>query len=245
MRAARPLGGARRHRQPTSVAWRSGKAGALCLGCRVSTSPGGPSCSWSTSPVPGVLVESGSKFTPGSTTNLFLTGPQTNLVVPVRFVRSDVARIDGLGVRYHAAAAFDKELDLSGPRGDTPGTPPQELAGLLGTVLANANESAEPAHVRFSKGLRQLVGATDVQVRTGSAGSAGGLETLYFDVPGDDRLRTTLQVMFDRHHNVTDAEFRLLKAAAWITAAVLELEKPAAPCAERSAPMGLIAERVA
>lgn len=193
----------------------------------------------------GVLVESGSKFTPGSTTNLFLTGPATNLVVPVRFVRSDVARIDGLGVRYHAAAAFAKELDLSGPRGDAPGTPPQELAGLLGTVLANANESAEPAHVRFSKGLRQLVGANDVQVRTGSAGSVGGAETLYFDVPGDDRVRTTLQVMFDRNHNVTDAEFRLLKAAAWLTAAVLELEKPAASLAERSVPVGLIAERVA
>ena len=32
--------------------------------------------------------------------------------------------------------------------------------------------------------------------------------------------------MFDRNHDVTDAEFRLLKAAAWLTAAVLELEKP-------------------
>jgi hypothetical protein len=193
----------------------------------------------------GVLVETGSKLAPGSTTNLFLTGPETKLVVPVRFVRSDVARIDGLGVRYHAAAAFATELDLNGPRGNAPGTPPQELAGLLGTVLANANASAEPAHVRFSKGLRQLVGANDVQVRIGSAGSAGGTETLYFDVPGDDRLRTTLQVMFDRNHNVTDAEFKLLKAAAWLTAAVLELEKPAAPLAERSAPMALIAERVA
>jgi hypothetical protein len=193
----------------------------------------------------GVLVESGSKFTPGSTTDLFLTGPETNIVVPVRFVRSDVARIDGLGVRYHAAAAFTRELDLSGPRRDAPGTPPQELAGLFSTVLSNANGSAEPAHVRFSKGLCQLVGANNVQVRSGAAGSVGGLETLYFDVPGDDRLRTTLQVMFDRNHDVTDAQFKLLKAAAWLTAAVLELEKPARPMAERAVPRGLIAERVA
>ncbi len=84
-----------------------------------------------------------------------------------------------------------------------------------------------------------------MQVRTGSAGSAGGLETLYFDVPGDDRLRTTLQVMFDRNHNVTDAEFRLLKAAAWLTAAVLELEKPAARGRTRQPRWALIAERVA
>ena len=166
-------------------------------------------------------------------------------MVPVRFVRSDVARIDGLGVRYHAAAAFTKELDLSGPRGDAAGTPPQELAGLFSTVLSNANGSAEPAHVRFSKGLCQLVGANDVQVRSGAAGSVGGLETLYFDVPGDDRLRTTLQVMFDRNHDVTDAQFKILKAAAWLTAAVLELEKPVRPTAERAVPRGLIAERVA
>ena len=87
----------------------------------------------------GVLVESGSKFTPGSTTNLHLTGPETNLVVPVRFIRSDVARIDGLGVRYHAAAAFAQEVDLTGPRARRcPATPPQELAALLGAVLANA-----------------------------------------------------------------------------------------------------------
>ena len=64
----------------------------------------------------GVLVETGSKFAPGSTTELHLCGPETNLVVPVRFIRSDVARIDGLGVRYRAAAAFAKELDLAGPR---------------------------------------------------------------------------------------------------------------------------------
>ena len=84
-----------------------------------------------------------------------------------------------------------------------------------------------------------------MKVRTGSAGSSGGLETLYFDVPGDDRLRTTLQVVFDRNHAVTDAEFKVLKAAAWLTAAVLELEKPVSPAVERATPMALLTERVA
>ncbi len=194
----------------------------------------------------GVLVESGSKFAPGSTTDLHLSGPETNLVVPVRFIRSAVARIDGLGVRYHAAAAFSKELDLTGPRRvDVPATPPQELASLLGSVFATANERSEPAHARFADGLRRLVGARAVQVRTGSAGSAGGLETLYFDVPGDDRLRTTLQVVFDRNHEVTDAEFKVLKAAAWLTAAVLELEKPISHADEPPAGIALLTEQVA
>jgi hypothetical protein len=194
----------------------------------------------------GVLIESGSKFAPGSTTELHLSGPETNLVIPVRFIRSAVARINGLGVRYHAAAAFAKALDLAGPRRtDAPAIPPQELAALLGSVFATANERSEPAHARFAHGLRQLVGARDVKVRMGSAGSAGGLETLYFDVPGDDRLRTTLQVVFDRNHEVTDAEFKVLKAAAWLTAAVLELEKPVNPAIERATPMALLTEQVA
>ena len=194
----------------------------------------------------GVLVESGSKFAPGSTTELHLSGPETNLVVPVRFIRSAVAKIDGLGVRYHAAAAFAKELDLAGPRpADAPATPPQELASLLGSVFAAVNERSQPAHARFAHGLRRLVGARDVQVRTGAAGSAGGPETLYFDVPGDDRLRTTLQVVFDRTHEVTDAEFKVLKAAAWLTAAVLELEKPVSPAAEPPHGIALLTEQVA
>jgi hypothetical protein len=194
----------------------------------------------------GVLIESGSKFAPGSTTELHLTGPETNLVIPVRFIRSAVARIDGLGVRYHAAAAFAKALDLAGPRRtDAPAIPPQELAALLGSAFATVTERSEPAHARFAHGLRQLVGARDVTVRTGSAGSAGGLETLYFDVPGDDRLRTTLQVVFDRNHEVTEAEFKVLKAAAWLTAAVLELEKPVSPAIERATPRALLTEQVA
>src|SRR4029453_12221591 len=98
----------------------------------------------------GVLVETGSKLAPGSTTELHLSGPETNLVVPVRFIRSDVARIDGLGVRYHAAAAFAKEINLEGPRrvasaARVPATAPQELAALLGDVLGNATEHAMPA----------------------------------------------------------------------------------------------------
>jgi len=185
----------------------------------------------------GVLVETGSKFAPGSTTELHLSGPDTNIVVPVRFIRSDVARIDGLGVRYRAAAAFAKELDLAGPRQQNRDeTPQQELASLMRLVLSESSGDDQPPHVRFAAGLRHLVGARDVQVRTGATGTPAGRETLYFDVPGDDRLRTTLQVVFDRNHDVTDAQFRLLKAAAWMTAAVIELERPSMP---------LLAERVA
>jgi hypothetical protein len=177
----------------------------------------------------GVLVESGSKFTPGTMSELVLTGSNANMVVPVRVIRSEIARIDALGVRYLAAAAFDKEIDLGGPRrvAAEPSTPPAALAQILAGALAEST-AAEPAHARFARGVKQLIGARDVQVRMTPAASSGGLETLYFDVPGDDRARTVLQVTFDRSHEVCSAEFRLLKAAAWLTAAALEFDQPEA-----------------
>jgi CheY-like chemotaxis protein len=186
----------------------------------------------------GVLLESGSKLAPGSATELYLSGPETNLVVPVRFIRSEIARIDGLGVKYHAAGAFGREIDLAGPRRvpERPSSPPHALAALLAATLADS-QASDPAHLRFVRGLRELVGARDVQIRN-SPGTSGR-ETLYFEVPGDDRARTTLQVVFDRGHDVTPAEFTLLKAAAWLTAAAFELEKPVV------APGGLLEEQVA
>jgi len=194
----------------------------------------------------GVLVETGFKLTPGSTTELHLSGPGTNLVVPARCIRSDVARIDGLGVRFHAAVAFTKALDLANPHGEAVAVTarPEELAALLGAAFGDGTTGLEPAHARFAQGLRRLVGARAVQVRTGPTGSAGGRETLYFDVPSDGPSRTTLQVVFDRNQDVSDAQFKLLKAAALITAAVLELEKPVGAM-ERPATMALLTERVA
>jgi hypothetical protein len=193
----------------------------------------------------GVLLETGSKFSPGSTAELHLSGPGTSLIVAARFIRSDVARIDNLGVRYHAAAAFTKELDLDRPerRRRQKSAPNHELAELFGSVFAGGGDAQDPAHARFARGLRSLVGARDVQLRPGP-GSAGGRETLYFDVPGDDRSRATLQVTFGRGQDVTDEEFKLLRAAAWMTAAVLELEKPSASSAH-AAPVALLAGRVA
>jgi len=199
----------------------------------------------------GVLVETGLKFAPGSSTNLQLCGPEPNLVVPVRFIRSDIARIDGLGVRYRAAATFAKEVDIDGRgawlgrEGGTPARPSEELAALFGAVLSSTRD--EPAHARFAQGLRRLVGARDVRVSFGPPESPARRGTLYFDVPGDDRCRSTLQVIFDRNHDVTDVEFRVLKAAAWLTAAVLEFEpeKTVSPAAEHAGALALIAGRVA
>jgi hypothetical protein len=61
----------------------------------------------------GMLIETGSKFTPGSVTHLQLCGPETDLVISACFVRTEIAAVDGRGVTYHAAVSFQKELDLN------------------------------------------------------------------------------------------------------------------------------------
>ena len=174
----------------------------------------------------GLLVESGSKLTPGVTLELHLSGPGTNLVVMARFVRSEVARINRLGVRYHAAAQFEKPLDVLAPRHEPlrRSTVPHALAELLATVLAESAHHHEPAHIRFARGFRALVRARDVLIRHAPIAPVDDSESIYFHVKGDGRSRVILQVMFEPDRALTASEFRLLKAAALLTAAVLELE---------------------
>ena len=60
----------------------------------------------------GVLVETTSKLVPASSVSLQVLGHGTNLSMPARTVRTKVASVDRLGVRYRVAAAFARELDV-------------------------------------------------------------------------------------------------------------------------------------
>jgi CheY-like chemotaxis protein len=174
----------------------------------------------------GVLVETTTKLMPGTSADIVLTGPETNLVVPARFVRSEVARIDTLGVRYQAAAAFDSTLELMSPARPAPAAlAPKALADLLTAVLAEGEARSVPACERFAQGLRRLSGVRDIQVREIPIAPHDDSESIYFDVPGRVSSRAVLQVMFDPRHAVQESEFRLLRAAAWMTAAVLEMDR--------------------
>ena len=87
----------------------------------------------------GLLLESGSKLSPGVTLELQLNGMGQNCVVIARFVRSEIARVDRLGVRYHAAAQFDEPLVMLAPRASASATPqatPESLAELFTTVVS-------------------------------------------------------------------------------------------------------------
>jgi hypothetical protein len=175
----------------------------------------------------GLLVESTSKLSAGVTYELQLDGPSGTLVVKARFIRSEVWRVDGRGVRYHSAAAFERQLDVAAGRAAAApvASAQQALADLLAMVIAESDPQLEPADVRFARGLRQLVRARDVLVRRAPIVPADGSESFYFHVTGEDRARTILQVLFDPDRALTSTEFSLLKAAASLTAAVIELDR--------------------
>jgi CheY-like chemotaxis protein len=172
----------------------------------------------------GVLLESGSKVTPGVTLELQVAGLGQTRVVLARFVRSEIARVDRLGVRYHAAAQFEQPLDILTPRHEVaPTATPRALADLFTTVVSESNQP-EDASLRFARGLRGLVGARDVLIRPTPLVAGHDCESIYFRVSGDDRSGMILQILFDHDHAVTTGEFRLMKAATGLASALLELQ---------------------
>jgi hypothetical protein len=68
---------------------------------------------------------------------------------------------------------------------------------------------------------------------------ADGSESIYFTVTEDRSSRTILQVLFARDRALTSEEFKVMKAAAKLTAGVLELERLSA---EYEGPMSRMSE---
>jgi CheY-like chemotaxis protein len=173
----------------------------------------------------GLLLECASKVSPGVMLELQLRGMGQNRVVMARFVRSDIARVDRFGVRYHAAAQFEEPLAMLRPRAEsTPRATPQSLAELFITVASELN-SEKDSSVRFAQGLRELIGARDVLIRPTPIAPDRDAESFYFRIGGDDRSGMILQVLLDRHRLLTAAEFWMLKAASGMALALLELKR--------------------
>jgi len=178
----------------------------------------------------GMLVETTSKLPSGGMTEFQLCGPDTTLVVPARFVRSEVARVDYRSVKYHVAAAFARELDFPAPPGAARSASTQKaLAELLTRVLADLDRGGEHGELRtrFEQGLRKLVPARDIQIRDVPVRPGDGTESIYFTVPSGLGSGAILQATFEADCHLAELEFRLLKSAAALAAVVLEFEKTA------------------
>ena len=117
-----------------------------CRGCGRPSCRGEPrSRSW-TSRRRGVLVETTSRITLGSTLDLQFVGQNANVSIPARILRTDVAHVNALGVRYRVAASFNRDLDLLEPYEDAaaPAAKPAALAEMLARVLADVDRRSSP-----------------------------------------------------------------------------------------------------
>jgi hypothetical protein len=175
----------------------------------------------------GVLFESPLKFTPESETSLYLFGPDTKLVLPAHFVRSEVSEVSPIGVKYQTAAAFTQRVELFAALGESPAkaTPtPQALAELLVRVTTNLNASGDYAEARadFESGLRQLVPSCEIRLLAAPLQSADAGDSIYFTVPSPKGA--VLQATFDPDHEPSLEEFNLLRAAAAVAAVIVQFE---------------------
>lgn len=183
----------------------------------------------------GVLLETTSKVPTGRTVDMQLLGDRTDIALTARTTRSEVAAVDGLGVRYRVAAFFCREVELPGleskvaPEAKMPGA----LSDLLARVLREIDSGETPSNARwaFERGLCRLLTADDVQIRQSPVVPAKDSESFYFTVPGRSARQPILQAIYARNRAPSTAEFKLLRTAANLAAVVLEF----APIEESSA----------
>jgi phosphopantetheine adenylyltransferase len=176
----------------------------------------------------GILLESSSKVAAGANVELQLIGRGlTGVNVPARLIRSEVATVNSSGVKYRVAAAFERDLDLGAQvaeRVAATSATPKALANLLVHALSDItvdSRSAAP-RTRFEQGLRQLMQLREVQLRQASVALTTQADSVYFNVPHESGVSAIMQVVFERHHQPSATEFKLLKAAAGVAGVVLE-----------------------
>jgi CheY-like chemotaxis protein len=179
----------------------------------------------------GVLVESGVRLSPGSATSFRIIGRDLDCVVPARVVRSRVAAVDSLGVRYESAAVFDAPFgalavaETEDSPADYADALADPLADLVAAVEERAASGAHPAQLRaqFETGILDLITAREVRIRDEPVVENDGRESIYFTIPTSDASCAVLQVTFETNDQPSAEEFELLTAAATAAAQVLPL----------------------
>jgi hypothetical protein len=175
----------------------------------------------------GLLFESGTRIPPDNCEQLTLVGPGVEIQVPSCFVRSEVALVSGLGVKYHIAVMFSAPLELeenSRPLSLVP-APTTKLSHLLSCVGAELESEPRPSHREaVERAVRQVTGALDVQIHDGVIAPAPSGETFDFAVPTSADAPVIMRVAFAPGLKPTPADLRLTRAAARLAAIVLEFD---------------------
>jgi hypothetical protein len=176
----------------------------------------------------GMLIETNSRFMPGTVTDFQLSGPNTSLAVTARFVRSEVAAVASRGVKYHAAATFTQELQLREQVGSgSAASAPRAVAELLAEVLGDFDpgDDRAPLRTRFSQRLRRLVPVQEIRIIDRPAEPLEGTESIYFSVSASGGASAVLQATFEPDYELSEVEFRVLQTAARLASVVLDLER--------------------
>jgi hypothetical protein len=175
----------------------------------------------------GLLFESGTRIPADSCEQLTLCGPGTEIHVPSCFVRSEVAIVSGLGVKYHIAVMFSTPLELEEncrPLSLVP-PPTTKLSHLLSCVGAELeSEPHSTPREAVERAVRQVTGALDVQIHDGVIAPAGNDNTLDFAVPANTDAPVILRIAFAPGSKPTPADLRLSRAAARLAAIVLDFD---------------------
>jgi CheY-like chemotaxis protein len=173
----------------------------------------------------GVLVESGVRLSPGSTTKIQLDGTGLALTVPARVVRCRVSDVNSLGVKYETAAMFDRPVEELIVSEDDPTDAGAQLDDLVAAVTANAACGIPQAELRaaFETGVLDLITAREVRLRDVPVADNDGRESIYFTVPALDGSRAVLQVTFNANDAPGLEDFDVLTAAARSAATILPL----------------------
>jgi CheY-like chemotaxis protein len=173
----------------------------------------------------GVLVESGVRLSPGSTTKIQLDGTGLALTVPARVVRCRVSDVNSLGVKYETAATFERPVEELIVPEDALTDAGVRLDDLVAAVKANAACGIPRAELRaaFENGVLDLITAREVRLRDVPVAENDGCESIYFTVPALDGSRAVLQVTFNAIDTPGLEDFDVLTAAARSAATILPL----------------------
>lgn len=170
----------------------------------------------------GMLLETSSKFSPGYSGHVQLCGAQDEIVVPGRFVRSEVGTVTPRGVRYRAAVAFDKTIDLADLHRVRPAVDaaPNAVAEWLRQLAAELARGGDPQALsrRMREGLLQLLAARDVEIRRDPVPPPEGCDSIYFTISHGERGRAVLQVTFHPGQTPSAHDFHVLRAASALAA---------------------------
>ena len=176
----------------------------------------------------GLLVAGGTRFFPGSPATFRLWGPDTDLTIRARIVRSR-ATAGASGISHRVAATFDEPLPRLAPVRTSWGISRPTTIKLADLMTHVNKAAARGAGIRqaFEEGLTRFIVAREIRIRRVPVAESDGSESIFFTVPTGDQSEPILQATFEPDHAPRKDEFELLEAAATLAADVLDVEHAA------------------